>query len=212
MTQDRYYYEPANGHGLPHNPFNAIVGPRPIGWISTRAADGRSNLAPYSYFNAVCHQPPMVLFSSMGRKDTLRNVEETGEFGWNLASRPLAERMNLSSAAAPPEVSEFELAGLTEAPARLIRAPLVAGSPVSFECRRTDIFRLRDSHGRDAENWLVIGEVVAVHIAHEFLIDGIYNTAAAQPILRGGGTADYFAITPDDWFQMRRPSYPPARE
>ena len=208
MTDPRYYYEPARGHGLPHDPFNAIVGPRPIGWISTRAANGRSNLAPYSYFNAVSRMPPMIVFSSNTRKDTLNNIEETGEFGWNLASRPLAEQMNLCSAPAPPEISEFALTGLPEEKARLINAPLVATSPVSFECVKSEIIRLRDRHGHDLDNWLVVGEVIAIHIAPQFLTDGIYDTAAAQPILRGGGTADYFAIKPDDYFRMKRPQWP----
>jgi len=208
MTRDMHYYEPASGHGLPHDPFNGIVAPRPIGWISTRAGNGRANLAPYSYFNAVSHKPPMIAFSSMGRKDTLHNVEETGEFVWNLATRPLAEAMNISSAMAPREVNEFELAGLTEAPARRVRAPLVAESPVSFECRRADIIHLRDSSGNEIGNWLIVGEVIAVHIARSLLPNDNYDTAAAKPIMRAGGTSDYFEITPADWFQMRRPNYP----
>jgi len=208
MRSERYYYEVAHGHGLPHDPYNSIVGPRPIGWISSKSAEGRSNLAPYSYFNAVCHRPPMIAFSSHGRKDSLRNIEQTGVFGWNLASRPTAGQMNLSSAAAPPEVNEFELAGLTEVPARLIDVSLVAEAPVSFECRKADIIQLRDSNGHVIDQWLVTGEVIAVHIANEFLQDGIYNTAAAHPILRAGGSADYFEIKPEDHFIMRRPSWP----
>jgi len=208
MARDMHYYEPAKGHGLPHDPFNGIVAPRPIGWISTRSAVGRANLAPYSYFNAVCHKPPMIAFSSLGRKDTLRNVEETGEFVWNLATRPLAASMNISSAAAPPEVNEFELAGLTEAPGRRVSAPLVAESPVSFECRKADIIRLRDSSGSEVENWLVVGEVIAVHIARALLTAGNYDTAAARPIMRAGGTGDYYEIAPEHWFKMRRPGWP----
>ncbi|RAR53820.1 UNVERIFIED_CONTAM: flavin reductase like protein, partial [Acidovorax defluvii] len=113
MTADIHTYEPRLGHGLPHDPFNAIVGPRPIGWISTQSATGALNLAPYSFFTAFNYVPPIVGFASIGAKDTLRNIEATGEFVWNLATHDLADAMNQSCAAVPPEVSEFELAGLT---------------------------------------------------------------------------------------------------
>jgi flavin reductase (DIM6/NTAB) family NADH-FMN oxidoreductase RutF len=202
-----YFYEPALGHGLPHDPFNAIVGPRPIGWISTRAADGVLNLAPYSFFNAFNYTPPLIGFASLGRKDTLRNIEQTGEFVWNLATRPLAEAMNASCAAAPPEVDEFQLAGLTPAPSKLVGVPRVAQSPVAFECRRTQIIRLQGASGADTNSWLILGEVVGVHIAQELLRDGIYDTAGSRTILRGGGPADYFEIQPDSLFRMTRPSY-----
>jgi flavin reductase (DIM6/NTAB) family NADH-FMN oxidoreductase RutF len=203
-----YFYEPALGHGLPHDPFNAIVGPRPIGWISTRAADGVLNLAPYSFFNAFNYTPPLIGFASLGRKDTLRNIEETGEFVWNLATRPLAEAMNASCAAAPPEVDEFQLAGLTPASSNIVGVPRVAQSPVAFECRRTQIIRLQGASGADTNSWLILGEVVGVHIAQELLRDGIYDTAASRTVLRGGGPADYFEIQPDSLFRMTRPSYP----
>lgn len=205
---NQYFYQPANGHGLPHDPFNAIVGPRPIGWISTQAANGTLNLAPYSFFNAFNYSPPLIGFASLGRKDTLCNIEETGEFVWNLATRPLAEAMNASCAAAPAEVDEFQLAGLTPAASRVVTVPRVAQSPVSFECKRTQIIRLQGSAGDDTNSWLILGEVVGVHIAQELLRDGIYDTAGARPILRGGGPADYFEITPDNLFRMTRPSYP----
>ncbi len=206
MTQDDFhYYEPALGHGLPHDPFNAMVGPRPIGWVSTQDKSGRLNLAPYSFFNAFNYTPPIVGFASIGAKDSLRNIRETGEFGWNLATRPLAEQMNQSCAPVPPEVSEFELAGLTPVASRKIAVPRVAESPVSFECRLTQLLQLQGVDGVAVETWLVLGEVVAVHIARRLLKDGIYDTAAAQPILRAGGPADYFAITPDNLFKMFRP-------
>ena len=202
---DFHFYEPARGHGLPHDPFNAMVGPRPIGWISSRDATGRLNLAPYSFFNAFNYTPPIVGFASIGAKDTLRNIRETREFGWNLATRPLAERMNASCAAVPPEVDEFELAGLTPVASRTIAVPRVAESPVSFECRLTQIVQLQGVSGTPVETWLVLGEVVGVHIARALLKDGIYDTAAAEPILRAGGPADYFTITPDNRFRMFRP-------
>jgi flavin reductase (DIM6/NTAB) family NADH-FMN oxidoreductase RutF len=200
-----HFYEPRLGHRLPHDPFNSIVGPRPIGWISSRDAQGRLNLAPYSFFNAFNYTPPIVGFASIGAKDTLHNVRTTGEFAWNLATRPLAEAMNASCASVPPEVSEFELAGLTPAPSRLIGAPRVAESPVSFECRVTQIIQLHGADGVPVETWLTLGEVVGIHIDPALLKEGVYDTAAAQPILRGGGPGDYFGIAPEQLFRMRRP-------
>lgn len=208
MSHEQYFYEPAQGHGLPHDPFNAIVGPRPIGWIATRSADGVANLAPYSFFNAFNYTPPIIGFASIGRKDSLRNIEQTGEFVWNLATRPLAEAMNRSCAPAPAEIDEFVLAGLTAAPSRIVKPPRVAQSPVSFECRCTQIVQLTSHAGAEIDTWLVLGEVVGVHIATALLKDGVYDTASAQHILRGGGPADYFEVTPESLFQMRRPAYP----
>ena len=205
---DRYFYQPAQGHGLAHDPFNAIVGPRPIGWISSQSANGVLNLAPYSFFNAFNYTPPLIGFASLGRKDTLRNIEATGEFVWNLATRPLADAMNASCAAAPPEVDEFALAGLATAPSRMVQVPRVASSPVAFECRCSQIIRLQGANGTPTDSWLIMGEVVGVHIAHELLRDGVYDTAGSRTILRGGGPADYFEVTADSLFRMRRPDYP----
>ncbi|MBS0428030.1 MAG: flavin reductase family protein [Proteobacteria bacterium] len=205
IDTDIHFYEPAKGHGLPHDPFNAMVGPRPIGWISSHDGAGRLNLAPYSFFNAFNYVPPIVGFASIGAKDTLRNIEATGEFGWNLATRALAEPMNASCAAVPPEVDEFALAGLTPVPSRHIAVPRVAESPVSFECKLTQVLRLQGADGTPVDTWLVLGEVVGVHIARRLLKDGIYDTAAAEPILRAGGPADYFTITPEARFRMYRP-------
>ena len=202
---DFHSYAPRQGHGLPHDPFNAIVGPRPIGWISTCDAAGRLNLAPYSFFNAFNYVPPIVGFASIGRKDTLRNIEETGEFVWNLATRDLAEAMNLSCAAVAPEVSEFDLTGLTPRPSLRVRPPRVQESPVCFECRLTQILQLEGADGRAVPTWLVLGEVVQVHIARHLLKDGVYDTAGAGHILRAGGPADYFSIGPEQLFRMARP-------
>lgn len=205
MQSDMYYYEPALGHGLPHDPFNAIVGPRPIGWISSQDAEGRLNLAPYSFFNAFNYTPPIIGFSSVGRKDSLNNIEATGEFCWNLATRPLAEAMNQSCAAVAPEVDEFALSGLTPVASKIVAVPRVLESPVSFECKVTQIIQL---HGVDkvaVPTWLVLGEVVAVHIAKALLVDDIYDTAAGEPILRGGGPADYFQLGREANFKMYRP-------
>lgn len=205
MSNAHHFYEPRHGHGLPHDPFNAIVGPRPIGWISSRNAQGALNLAPYSFFNAFNYTPPIVGFASIGYKDTVRNVEQTGEFAWNLATRPLAEAMNQTCAPVPPEISEFGLAGLTPVDSRVIEVPRVAESPVSFECRVTQIVQLQGASGDKVPTWLVLGEVVAVHIAQALLKDGVYDTAGAGHILRGGGPGDYFSIGPEQLFQMRRP-------
>ena len=200
-----HFYEPKNGHGLPHDPFNAIVGPRPIGWMSTRSAAGLLNLAPYSFFNAFNYTPPIVGFSSIGYKDTVRNVQETGEFAWNLTTRALATAMNQSCASVPPDVNEFELAGLTPAASRLIAAPRVLQSPVSFECRSTQIVQLQGADGAQVPTWLILGEVVAVHIDSALLKDGVYDTAAAGHVLRGGGAGDYFTVGPEQLFRMTRP-------
>ena len=198
-------YEPRLGHGLPHDPFNAIVGPRPIGWISSHDESGRLNLAPYSFFNAFNYTPPIIGFCSIGAKDSLHNARATREFVWNLVTRPLAEAMNASCAAVPPEVNEFDLAGLTPAPSSVIAVPRVAESPVAFECRVSQIVQLQSAAGEAITSWLVLGEVVAVHIAKHLLKDGIYDTAAAEPMLRAGGAGDYFGISAAQRFQMMRP-------
>jgi len=200
-----YYYEPAQGHGLPHDPFKSILGPRPIGWISTVCSDGVPNLAPYSFFSAFANTPPVIGFSSEGRKDTLRNIEATGEFVWNLASRELADAMNASSAPVAPGVDEFALAGLAPAASHRVRAPRVAAAPVALECWLTQIVAINDTKGGFVGNWLVLGQVVGVHISRHLLQDGIYDTAAAAPILRGGGPGDYFVIEAGQRFQLRRP-------
>jgi len=200
-----HYYEPKLGHGLKHDPLNSIVAPRPIGWISSQSADGVLNLAPYSFFNCFNYTPPIIGFSSIGWKDSVRNISATKEFVWNLASRPLAEQMNTSSALVPSDVDEFQLAGLATAPSRLIKPPRVLESPVSFECRLSDIVQLQNADGGLIDTWLVLGEVVAVHIDTAVLEDGIYNTVLAQPIMRGGGPTDYFAIEESQRFHMHRP-------
>jgi flavin reductase (DIM6/NTAB) family NADH-FMN oxidoreductase RutF len=200
-----HVYEPSAGHGLTHDPFNAIVGPRPIGWISTAGADGSLNLAPYSFFNAFNYKPPIIGFSSNGAKDTLRNARESGEFVWNLATRPLAEQMNASSAPVPHGTDEFALAGLTPVPSRLVAVPRVAESPVHFECKVSDIVQLKGYKGDLATSWLVIGEVVVVHIANTLLREGIFDTFGAEIILRAGGPSAYAAINPETRFDMTRP-------
>lgn len=199
-----HFYEPRDGHRLPHDPLNAIVAPRPIGWISTVSLGGRRNLAPYSFFNLLNYAPPLIGFSSMGWKDSVDNAQASGEFVWNLTTRPLAEAMNATSAG--DEADEFDLAGLQAAPSRLVAPPRVAASPVSFECRLTQLIRLETKEGRALDQWLVIGEAVGIHIDASLLENGIYQTARARPITRGGGPADYFETREDALFKMRRPS------
>jgi flavin reductase (DIM6/NTAB) family NADH-FMN oxidoreductase RutF len=199
------FYEPALGHGLAHDPFNAIVGPRPIGWVSTRGADGTVNLAPYSFFNAFCYTPPIIGFSSVGAKDSLRNVRETGEFVWNLTTRALAEGMNASCAAVAYGVDEFALAGVSKAASRRVAPPRVAESPVNFECKVAEIVQLKAASGVLAQAWLVLGEVVGVHIDTALLKDGVFDTFGAGIVLRAGGAGAYAEITPQSRFEMKRP-------
>ena len=203
--KDLHSYEPRNGHGLKHDPFNAIVAPRPIGWISSRDAKGNLNLAPYSFFNGFAYHPPIVGFSSTSWKDSVVNVQETGEFVWNLATMDLAQQMNATAAHVPRDVSEFKIAGLTAVPSKLVNVPRVGESPVSFECKLSQIIQLQGASGEKAQAWLTLGEVVAVHIDKAFIKDGVYQTALARPIARAGRKGDYFEVRPDAMFEMIRP-------
>ena len=207
---EHHFYEPREGHkgvpGLAHDPLNAIIAPRPIGWISTLSATGVRNLAPYSFFQLFNYRPPIIGFASTGWKDSAANITETGEFVWNLVTRDLAEAMNASAATVDPDTDEFTLAGLETAPSRLVAPPRVAASPVAFECRHTQTLQLTDLAGSDLTTWLFLGEVIGIHIAPDLIQDGSYRTAAAHPILRGGGPADYFEVRDDALFAMRRPA------
>lgn len=203
MTRHRYSYQPRTGHGLPHDPLNAIIGPRPIGWISSRSRSGQDNLAPYSFFNCFNYQPPIIGFASSGWKDSVQNISENKVFVWNLATCPLAEAMNESSASVSS--NEFALAGLTPVAASHIDCSMVAESPVNFECRLTQLIRLQDAQGGELESWLVLGEAVAIHIDEALLEDGIYQTARAQPILRAGGPSAYYGISEAQRFDLVRP-------
>lgn len=197
------FYEPRNGHGLPYDPFKAIVAPRPIGWISTLDAQGRANLAPYSFFNAVHSRPPMVMFTTETMKHSAANAIATGEFVFNLCTRPLFGAMNVSSGAQPEGESEFDAAGLATAPSRIVKAPRVAASPAALECRVVQALRLRDADGGALQGWMVIGQVVGVHVEDAFLRDGRFDTAAAQPLARCG-YRDYAVVT--EMFEALRPT------
>ena len=196
-------YRPAEGHGLAHNPFNAIVGPRPSGWIGTLAADGRRNLAPYSFFNAFNYTPPLVGFSSTAWKHTAQNCADTGEFTWNLVSRDLLVPMN--ETATLSDVDEFVRAGLTPEASEVIAAPRVGEARVTFECRVTQQIELTDVAGRPSGAVLTVGEVVMVHIDDDLLVDGIFDTVRAEPLLRGGGPTAYFGIADGSRLDLARP-------
>lgn len=204
MSDPFYFYDPAEGHGMAHDPFKAIVAPRLIGWISSLDREGRPNLAPYSFFGAFASQPAVIGFCSEGYKDSIRNIEQTGEFVWNLASEPLAEHMNRSSATVLPEVDEFALAGLTAAMGRRVRVPHVHESPAAIECKLLQVVRLRALDGMEMDNWLALGQVVGVHIRREFLKHGRFDTRAARPLMRAGYRGDYARI--GEMFEMVRPS------
>ncbi|MBX9645463.1 MAG: flavin reductase family protein [Xanthobacteraceae bacterium] len=204
-SKDLHYYEPKNGHGLKHDPFNAIIAPRPIGWISSRDPNGNVNLAPYSFFNGFNYHPPIIGFSSTSWKDTVQNVQETGEFVWNLATMDLAQHMNATAAHVARDVSEFQVAGLTAVPGKLVNVPRVGESPVAFECKLTQIIQLQNKEGEKVKGWLTLGEVVAVYIDKAMIKDGVYITALARPIVRAGRRGDYFMVKPEDMFEMVRP-------
>ncbi len=197
------FYEPRLGHGLPHDPFKAIIAPRPIGWISTLSATGVPNLAPYSFFNAVHSRPPMLAFTSETMKHSAANAVATGEFVYNLCSRPMFDAMNISSGDFPEGVNEFEAAGLEMAPCRMVHAPRVAAAPAALECRVAQSMQLQDASGTKLAGWIIIGEVVGVHIAEAFLRDGRFDTAAAQPLARCG-YRDYAAL--GELFEALRPT------
>ncbi len=201
-----FYDAVKNDHGFQYDPFKAIVVPRPIGWITSISADGTLNLAPYSYFNAFAQDPHYIAFGSGvsvrgGKKDSLTNIEETGEFVLNLATWELREHMNASSENAPPDVNEFELAGLKTEPSRLVKPPRVAGVAAAMECRHFHTLPLPADDG-SVRDHLVVGRVIGIHIDDRFIEDGRVNTAAMQPIARLG-YSEYAVVT--EAFRMRRP-------
>jgi flavin reductase (DIM6/NTAB) family NADH-FMN oxidoreductase RutF len=196
-----FYDAIENKHGLPNDPFKAIVAPRPIGWVSSLSKAGIPNLAPYSFFNAMSERPHYVVFGSGGFKDSLSNIEATGEFAINLATFELREKVNLSSARVAPEVDEFALTGLTPVPCKLIGAPRVAESPAALECKLYQIVPMPDDHG-DAQDWAIFGRVVGIHIDDRFIHEGRVDTAAMKPIARLGYSE--YATVETAW-RMRRP-------
>lgn len=180
------FYEPSKGHRLPHDPFKALVSPRPIGWISTQAKDGSLNLAPYSFFNALGTNPHLVMFCSEGAKDSYTNALETGEFVANLVSSDLIEQMNASSVDAPHGVSEFDYAGLTPEPSRLVRPPRVREAHAALECKVTEILSPKDLNGDPTSRYMIIGQVVGVYISDDALTDGMFDVVKAGNVARLG--------------------------
>lgn len=199
------FYDTPNGHGLPWDPFKAIISPRPIGWISTVDTDGRINLAPYSFFNAMASRPNMVGFTSEGLKHSPRNARDTGEFVFNLATLPLMEAMNKTSTELEDTVNEFEFAGLDMAPSHNVRAPRVAASPASLECKVVHFTEFEDVEGKKTDRYLVVGQVVGVHIDPAFIREGRFDAVKAQTIARCG-YRDYALV--DELFELLRPTDP----
>lgn len=197
-----FYDAERNDHGLPHDPFKALISPRPIGWISSLSKDGKVNLAPYSFFNAISSKPNMVMVSSEGLKDTIRNIAETGEFVCSLATFDLRMEMNQTSAPLPHGESEFVHAGLTPVPSHKVRPPRVGESPVALECVTVEVRALVDRHGRTLDRHVAIGEVVGVHIDDGLIVDGRVDITRARPIARLG-YKDYAVI--DQVFELTRP-------
>ena len=198
------FYEPKDGHGLPHNPFNAVVTPRPIGWISTRGADGAENLAPYSFFNAVAYEPPQVMFASTSAKDdrgdtkdSVANIRETGVFAVNIVEYAMRDAMNATSGPWGREVDEFVRAGLEKAACRSIECSHVEGAPAVLECRMTQIVKIEG-----ATNFVVFGEVVGVHLRDDCMVDGTFDVTKFQPLARMG-YRDYCVVR--DVFSLQRP-------
>jgi flavin reductase (DIM6/NTAB) family NADH-FMN oxidoreductase RutF len=200
------FYQPAerDRRVLAHDPFKALVAPRPIGWISSQGADGSVNLAPYSFFNAIGEAPPMLAFSSSGAKDSATFAGELHEFVWNLVTWDLREQMNETSAPLERGQSEFERAGLEMAPSRLVTPPRVAAARCAMECRVTHHLRLKDLDGNETNQLLVIGQVLGVHLDESAIVDGSVDIRLLRPVARLGGPADYASV--QETFQMRRPS------
>jgi flavin reductase (DIM6/NTAB) family NADH-FMN oxidoreductase RutF len=196
------YYEGADGHELPFDPFKAIIAPRPIGWISTIDGKGRPNLSPYSFFFAMSTRPHMIGFSSEGMKHTPRNAIATGEFVFNLVTLSQVEAMNLSSAKLPDGESEFDFAGLEMLPSKTVAAPRVAGSPVSLECRVVQNQEIYDVEGKQTGQHFVVGQVMATHIDDQFIADGRFDIVKAQTVARCG-YRDYSSVS--SVFELKRP-------
>jgi flavin reductase (DIM6/NTAB) family NADH-FMN oxidoreductase RutF len=201
------FYEPLNRdkQALPHDPLKAIVAPRPIGWISSMSAAGVVNLAPYSFFNMFSENPWIVGFSSATLKDSVSNVAETGEFVYNLATLPLLDEVNRSSAPVPPEMNEFEFAGIESAPCQLVKPPRVAASPCAFECKWIETINLKGLSGKPGQWYLVLGEVVGVHIDDRMIDDGMVNIVKMQTLARCG-YMDYSPV--EKVTSVTRPSWP----
>ena len=199
------YFDPrAKEYPLKSDPLTTLVVPRPIGWISTISPTGVVNLAPYSFFNAVASRPPFVMFSSAGRKHSQANAERTGEFVHNLTTWELREEMNITSSDVGPEVSEADLARLEMVPSVAVKPPRVKRSPVAFECKYIKTVDLPATDGKANPYSIVIGQVVGIYIADEFIVDGRVDLTEARAIARLGGLDQYTAV--DNILKMKRPA------
>lgn len=198
-----YYTDGGRELDFRHDPFKAIVAPRPIGWISAVSGKGEVNLSPYSFFNAISSRPNIVMFSSEDKKDAVAFIEETGEFTCSLVTKALAQQMNLTSAPLPRGTSEYAHAGLEMAPSRIVKPPRVAASPAALECKLLSIQQLRDIDGNDVPRWMVLGQVVAAYVDAAFVREGRFDTAKANPIARCG-YADYAEVS--ELFSIARPA------
>lgn len=197
------FYEAHQHHGLAHDPFKAIVAPRPIGWISTLDGEGRPNLAPYSFFNGVCDDPKILMFASGGMKDSAQNALDTGEFTFNFVSRHLKDAMNVSSASFERGENEFEKAGLEMVEGRTVACPRVKGVAAAMECKTLSVQRLKDLDGNDAPYSIVLGQVTGTFIGDDMVTEsGRFDTMKADPILRAG-YHDYVCL--DELFELVRP-------
>lgn len=199
------FYRPENGHGLPHNPFNAIVAPRPIGWVSTQNAQGQSNLAPYSFFNAVAYVPPQVMFASTSAKpdqsdtkDTVANIRETGVFCVNMVSSQMQNEMNTTSGPVNRDIDEFDLANIAREKCTVIDCFRVAQSPAALECKMTQIVKIQGDN-----NFVVFGQVVGIHINDDCIVDGLFDVTRAGLLARLG-YQDYTVVT--STFALARPT------
>ena len=198
-----FYDTRKNDHGLPHNPFKAIVAPRPIGWITSMSAKGEINLAPYSFFNGITDRPPIVMFSSEGPKDSVAFVEETKEFVCSLSTYDLRTEMNATSAPLLRGENEMKAAGLEAAPSRMVKPPRVAASPCALECQWIKTVSFDNVDGRKLDRYVVFGHVVGVYIDDRFIQNGRLNTAAMKPIARCG--YDEYAVV-ESVFSLKRPA------
>lgn len=204
-----FYDAVKNDHGFKHDPFKAMIVPRPIGWISSRSKDGVDNLAPYSFFNAVSDRPHILMFSSTGYKDNIRNIDETGEFVFNLTSFELREAMNVSSASVSPDVDEFALAGLEKAPCEIVSVPRVKAAPIAMECKHLKTIELFDLAGETTNSWMVMGQVVGIHIDDSIIDGDRVCTEKVRPVARLG-YMDYASV--DSTFSIERPKVDPAKQ
>jgi flavin reductase (DIM6/NTAB) family NADH-FMN oxidoreductase RutF len=199
-----FYEPPKANHDLPYSPFKALVAPRPIGWISTLSESGVANLAPYSFFNAIASNPDMVMFSSQQWKDTVTNIEKTGEFVCNYVTEAMSDAMNASSVSAPPGVDEFEIAGLDKEASKLVKPPRVAGIAAALECRMTRIIEIEDVRGKSSNHFMVIGQVMGTYINDAYLTNGRFDVAKARPLTRMG-YHDYQHF--GEIFELSRPNW-----